>query len=303
MMPANDRKQLASFKRFVKVRFGGILKTGTHYADGKACVREARAAWLGLPWSDHPDGDNASPTDRACQVLNDAAWSSDAVRTEACMPLGLLAESDAATEWAARYAEATIREIVPLALKAAATAAPSHGGKLLAVATRCKSEGSASAARAAYAAADAAARAAYAARAVRASDAAADAAARATYAARAADAAAAYAAADAAADAAARAAYAARAARASDAYAAADAAARAAYAARAADAAADAAARAEYAARAADAAAYAAYAADNNERDTVLRHAVALIIACHRGEWSSKEAALKQIAGGSDAGE
>ena len=287
---------LRGLKSLLKKRAGGVLKSGKHSApNGKCevCVRELRCLALGLPWSDHPDGESASPTDKACQRLNDANWSSDAARTEACLPLALLSEETAANGWVDRYIDRTIREIVPIALRAAAKRVPKHAGKLETAAKRCEAEGKAAirdAADAAYAAANAAANAAnaayaaaYAANAAYANAAYANAAyanaANAAYAANAANAAYANAANAAYAYAYADAAYAANAAYA---YAYAD----AAYAANAAYAnAANAAYAYAYAyADAAYAAAYAAYAATADARDEVLRKSVAILIECQRGE-------------------
>ncbi len=113
---------LSACRTLLKRRFGGVLKSGRHSQDGEVCVREFRSFALGLPWSDHPDGASASPTDRICQELNDAPWSSDQVRAEACLPLALLSEETAAAGWTARLALRTIQEIVPLALRTAAGA-------------------------------------------------------------------------------------------------------------------------------------------------------------------------------------
>jgi hypothetical protein len=98
---------------------GGVLRAGKHDKGAcKVCVRELRCLALELPeWTDLPDGD--SPTDRACQVLNDAGWSSDAARTKACLPLALLTESEAAEGWTRQYLLRVIREILPTALRAA----------------------------------------------------------------------------------------------------------------------------------------------------------------------------------------
>jgi hypothetical protein len=63
--------------------------------------------------------DAKTATDRACQILNYAAWSSDAARTEACLHLALLTESEAAEGWTRQYLLRTIREILPIALRAA----------------------------------------------------------------------------------------------------------------------------------------------------------------------------------------
>ena len=256
---------LPKLKRLLKTRFKGILKSGQHPQDGEACVRELRACALELPWNDHPDGAEASPTDRACQVLNDANWSSDEARAKGCLPLALLTESDAAEGWVKAYALETVRVIVPIALRAAASVNPSSASRLEEAALACEAAKNSATARAADAASADAAHAA-----ARAADAAYDDAAHA--AARAADAAydaSARAAADAAYDAAARAADASDRAAADAAYAAARV--------RAADASAD-------AARAAVRAADAARAARAAHGDAVLLKAVALLIACHKGE-------------------
>lgn len=157
---------LARLKSLLKKRFGGKLTSGKHHEDGEACVRELRACALDLPWSDHPDGDAASPTDAACQVLNDAPWSSDEARTEGCLPLALLSEAEAAPGWVARYFELTIRQVVPSALRPAIAALNVAGvaqalmTDLALAAARCEREGSEAAAGAAAKAAAGDARAA-----------------------------------------------------------------------------------------------------------------------------------------------
>jgi len=234
-------------------RFKGILKVGKHNENGECCVRELRACALEIPWTDSPD--NNSATDKSCQRLNDARWSSDAVRTEHCLPLALLTESEAAPGWVKNYAERTIREIISEAMETAAKIHPDkkHQDALNAAGKRCREEGTKESAHAAYAAA---------------------------YAANAAAKDAAYAAYAAAAKDAAYAAYAAYAAT-NASYAAANAAAHAA------DAAADAAyAAANAAANAADAAADAAYAAANAaaNADAVLIKAVKILIETHQGK-------------------
>jgi hypothetical protein len=98
---------------------GGVLHSGQHAKGAcKVCVRELRCLALNLPeWTDLPDG--GGPTDRACQNLNDAVWSSDVARTKACLPLALLTESEAPAGWVDQYALRTTREILPIALRAA----------------------------------------------------------------------------------------------------------------------------------------------------------------------------------------
>ena len=137
-------------------RFKGILKAGKHNENGECCVRELRACALEIPWTDSPD--NNSATDKACQRINDATWSSDAVRTEHCLPLALLTESEAAPGWVKNYAERTIREIISEAMETAAKIHPDkkHQDALNAAGKRCREEGTKESAHAAYAAAHAA---------------------------------------------------------------------------------------------------------------------------------------------------
>ena len=103
---------------------GGVIRTGAHgqpNGECHACVRELRtlALWdagVSVDWTDRPDG--GSPTDAACIALNDGPWSSDEARTEACLPLVYLTESEAVPGWVERYALRTVREILPIALEA-----------------------------------------------------------------------------------------------------------------------------------------------------------------------------------------
>ena len=218
---------------------------------GKLCVEAAICLALGEPHGDNPSC--VGPAVRAFKIrLNDANWPSDQTRAEGLREIAIAQlgsnEIDQ-REFARRVTLKVIQQIVPIALRAATKAVPSHAVALEGCAVACEVAIDLVAARnAALAGQDEARKArAYAADAAYTADAYA-------YAAAAADAAAYAAAADAAADAA----YAAAAADA--AYAAADAAAADA----AADAAAADAADAAYAAAAAAAAdaAYAAAAAD-----------------------------------------
>ena len=142
-------------------RHGGTLKSGPHSGSkeclpGEVCVRELRSIalvngeWLG----DHPDGKESSPTDRACQVLNDANWSTDDVRTEECLPLALLSEKTAIADWYKGYAEGAVRVSAAMALRfAAAVASEEHKTKLNDAAQKCADEGTESAAWSAWSAA------------------------------------------------------------------------------------------------------------------------------------------------------
>jgi hypothetical protein len=175
---------------------------------GQMCVEAAVCFAYGLPHSDEPPCVGAAV--RRFKIrLNDSRWSSDEARTQGMRKLAIAQlGSDAINQqdFAKLVCEGTIRQIVPIAMRAAAAKNPKHAEALEAAAVRCEQEGTVEASRAASDVARAAPRDAHAAAYAAAAYAAdADAAAAAAYAADAA-AAAAYAAAyaaDAAADAAA----------------------------------------------------------------------------------------------------
>jgi len=139
----------------VEDRFGGVLSSGLHEPDGKACIHEALNAAEGRPWSDEP---GERPDLRA---FNDGPWSDDAARTAAMLRIGTVLLWDWPS-WSPerrqqvvdQVVEGTIRSVLPLALRAAADVHPdpAHAAALRAAADRCASEGSAEAAWAADAA-------------------------------------------------------------------------------------------------------------------------------------------------------
>ena len=139
------------FETVVRDRFGGLLRSGSHRPDGLACVLEAVAAARGLPWTDSPV-EVGLPDLRP---LNDARWSSDAVRTAALVPVVVALwkysgwTKHQRTTWICRVVERTIREVLPVMLRYVGCED---------AAIRCEREGTATAAYAAYTAADAAAR-------------------------------------------------------------------------------------------------------------------------------------------------
>lgn len=122
---------------------------------GSLCVEAAICLAMGEPHGDEPTC--VAAPDRAFAIrINDAAWSSKAARAEALLPLALAQLGTAGTDreaWVRRVVEGTIRRVVPLALRRAARAAPSHAERLEAAAARCAAEGTKDAARAAEAAA------------------------------------------------------------------------------------------------------------------------------------------------------
>lgn len=172
----------------------GLVKGVGVARPGRMCVEAAVCYALGLPHGDNPGC--VSRAVRSLKIeLNDADWSSNAVRARGLRRLALaqLGSRDALDdhEFARRCAELVIRKHVPAALRAAAATHTNekHRDAVIAAAERCEREGSQNAAAAARvvieAAADAATSATSAAHAA-AIDAAADAAASATSAARAA---------------------------------------------------------------------------------------------------------------------
>ena len=69
-------------------KFGGVVTRGSHQDHGACCILEAAAVCQGLPWTDNPETVNRPDIRR----LNDARWSSDALRTEHMVRLYLALE-------------------------------------------------------------------------------------------------------------------------------------------------------------------------------------------------------------------
>lgn len=121
---------------------------------GQMCVEAAVCYALGLPHGDNPGC--VSRAVRSLKIeLNDADWSSNAVRARGLRRLALaqLGSRDALDdhEFARRCAELVIREHVPAALRAAAATHTNekHRDAVIAAAERCEREGSQNAAAAA----------------------------------------------------------------------------------------------------------------------------------------------------------
>lgn len=147
---------------------GGVLKHGSHKrgngshkrGNGREfCGMEFVAKLAGEPWTDDPQCVHPALS-AYVRAMNDASWPSDQERTRVLLPLIAKVFGTRHLKISvARIAEATIREIVPLALEAAAAGAiGDHGPKLLEAAKNCREAPSAAdaAADAARAAADAA---------------------------------------------------------------------------------------------------------------------------------------------------
>jgi hypothetical protein len=130
---------------------------------GKMCVEAAVCYAMGLPHSDQPTC--VGEAVRAFKIrLNDSRWSSDKARTNGMRKLAIAQLGSNVIDqkaFARIVAEQCIRQIVPIALRAAASVNPKHSDNLEAAAVRCEQEGTSESARAARAVArDAAAAAA-----------------------------------------------------------------------------------------------------------------------------------------------
>ncbi|MGH7187179.1 MAG: hypothetical protein ACREIB_12995, partial [Pseudomonadota bacterium] len=151
-IPATD------FPAFVAERFGGKLTEGAHSPDGAACLHEAWNVASGYGWDDDAHG---RPDLRG---LNDVPWSSDEARTQALLPVAVALwdferwSDDRKRAWARRVASETIRRVLPVALRAAASVHPEqhHRDALTAAAETCAKEEAESAKSAASAARSAA---------------------------------------------------------------------------------------------------------------------------------------------------
>jgi len=112
---------------------------------GALCVEAAVCLALGEPHSDKPTC--VHEADRGLAIrLNDSPWSSNTARAEAMLPLALAQLGTAGTdrkEWVDAVVEGTVRVIVPIALRAAASTKGNekHAEALAAAAKRCEDEG------------------------------------------------------------------------------------------------------------------------------------------------------------------
>ena len=117
---------------------------------GYLCVEAAICLAMGESHSDRPSCVAEPDRDFAIRI-NDAMWSSPEARAKALLPLALAqlgtAGSDR-TAWVQRVVEGTIRQIVPIALRAAAMVHPNeeHRAALEGAAIRCEQDGTGAAA-------------------------------------------------------------------------------------------------------------------------------------------------------------
>lgn len=112
---------------------------------GSLCVEAAICLAMGEPHSDRPSCVAAPDRDFAIRI-NDAMWSSTEARAKALLPLALAQLGTAGSDrgpWVRRLVEGTIRQIVPLTMRAAARVHPDerHRAAMEAAALRCEREG------------------------------------------------------------------------------------------------------------------------------------------------------------------
>ena len=153
-------EKLAS--RVLEIVDVGLVKGKGKPVPGQLCVEAAVCLAMGLPHSDEPTCVGSSV--RAFKIrLNDSAWSSDKARAQGMRKLAVAQlGSDTIDQKAFRQivVEQTIRQILPIALRAAASRNPKHSERLEAAAVRCEKDGNQAAAKAAQNAASEARRAA-----------------------------------------------------------------------------------------------------------------------------------------------
>lgn len=137
----------------------GLVKGVGVREPGKMCVEAAISFALGEPHSDGPSC--VDPNVRQAKIiLNDSAWSSEQARARGMRRVAIaqLGSKDTidSTKFVRLLAEYTIREVVPVALRAAALLNPSQSQVLEDRAVQCERDGDKAAADAARAAAYAA---------------------------------------------------------------------------------------------------------------------------------------------------
>jgi hypothetical protein len=120
--------------------------------DGKSavCLEQAVALCAGLPLTDSPNSCVHPSVSAFGRRLNDARWSSPKARSAGLREFAFAQLGTSKIDGKAftrRLAELTIREIVPIALRAAAKRNPKHSEGLTAATMECEKEGTIKSAR------------------------------------------------------------------------------------------------------------------------------------------------------------
>jgi hypothetical protein len=146
-------------KKVLETVDAGLVHGMGEPVPGKMCVEAAVCFALGLPHGDDPPCVGRAV--RAFKIkINDSRWSSDEARAKGMRRVAIAqlgSDQIDQVAFAKIVAEETIRQIVPIALRAAASLNPKKADVLEAAAIRCEKEGTREAARNARSAADAAA--------------------------------------------------------------------------------------------------------------------------------------------------
>ncbi len=150
-------KKMAS--RVLEVIDAGLVRGLGSPAPGDMCVEAAVCYALGEPHGDAPTC--VERCVRGAKIrLNDSPWSSNEARANGLRKVAIAQLGSAGSidvgEFVRYYAKQTIRRVVPVALRAAASMATSHRHKLEEAARRCENDGDRAAANSAYAAANSA---------------------------------------------------------------------------------------------------------------------------------------------------
>ena len=110
---------------------------------GKMCVEAAVCYAMGFPHSDKPTCVGAAV--RSFKIrLNDSRWSSNEARTKGMRKLAIAqlgSDSICQVSFVKIVVRETIKQIVPIALRAAASRAPAHAAALESAAVRCEKNG------------------------------------------------------------------------------------------------------------------------------------------------------------------
>jgi hypothetical protein len=144
-MPMTQTITAETRQRLTEIINAGLVNGLGKARPGHLCIEAAICLALGEPHSDRPSCVAVPDGDFAIKI-NDAPWSSPEARAEALLPLALAqlgtAGSDR-TAWVRQVAEGMVRQIVPIALRAAASMHPHerHRAALEAAALRCEQEG------------------------------------------------------------------------------------------------------------------------------------------------------------------
>jgi len=151
-----DEETKSLIAKLIALITPGLVAGLGNATPGGMCIEAAVSLATTGEFGDMPPCVAKPDRDYAIRI-NDAQWSSPQARAAALLPLAIAQIGTAGTDrtaWVARLAEGTIRRVVPLALRAAASAHSdaTHREALEAAALRCETEGTIDAADAAAAA-------------------------------------------------------------------------------------------------------------------------------------------------------